>query len=165
DGVSFEIGHDETVGLVGESGCGKSTLSRTILRLIPSASGTISLDGTDITHLTGGKLRAIRPQVQMIFQDPYGSLNPPQRVFDILDAALIVHGVAGKLERRRRIVDITDRVGLAARSLQRFPHECSGGQRQRSGIARARVLQPKLVICDEPVSALDVSIRAQVLNL
>jgi peptide/nickel transport system ATP-binding protein len=165
DDVSFEIGHDETVGLVGESGCGKSTLSRTILRLIPSASGTISLDGTDITHLTGGKLRAIRPQVQMIFQDPYGSLNPRQRVFDILDAALIVHGVAGKLERRRRIVDITDRVGLAASSLQRFPHEFSGGQRQRIGIARALVLQPKLVICDEPVSALDVSIRAQVLNL
>jgi peptide/nickel transport system ATP-binding protein len=165
DGVSFEIGHDETVGLVGESGCGKSTLSRTLLRLIPSASGTISLDGTDITHLTGGKLRAIRPQVQMIFQDPYASLNPRQRVFDILDAALIVQGVAEKQERRRRIADITDRVGLAAKSLQRFPHEFSGGQRQRIGIARALVLQPKLVICDEPVSALDVSIRAQVLNL
>jgi peptide/nickel transport system ATP-binding protein len=165
DGVSFEIGHDETVGLVGESGCGKSTLSKTILRLIPSTSGTISLDGTDITHLTGSKLRAMRPQVQMIFQDPYASLNPRQRVFDILDAALIVHGVADKQERRRRIADIADRVGLAARSLQRFPHEFSGGQRQRIGIARALVLQPKLVICDEPVSALDVSIRAQVLNL
>src|SRR6202012_4116540 len=165
DGVSFEIGHDETVGLVGESGCGKSTLSRTILRLIPSTSGTISLDGTDITRLTGSRLRAIRPQVQMIFQDPYASLDPRQRVFDILDAALIVHGVADKQERRRRIADITDRVGLAARSLQRFPHEFSGGQRQRIGIARALVWQPKLVICDEPVSALDVSIRAQVLNL
>jgi peptide/nickel transport system ATP-binding protein len=165
DDVSFEIGHDETVGLVGESGCGKSTLSKTILRLIPSTSGTISLDGTDITHLNDRKLRAIRPHVQMIFQDPYASLNPRQRVIDILDAALIVHGVADKHERRRRITDITDRAGLAARSLHRFPHEFSGGQRQRIGIARALVLQPKLVICDEPVSALDVSIRAQVLNL
>jgi peptide/nickel transport system ATP-binding protein len=165
DGVSFDIGHDETVGLVGESGCGKSTLSRTILRLIPSTAGTISLDGKDITHLTGSKLRAIRPQVQMIFQDPYASLNPRQSVTDILNAALIVHGVADKHERQRRIADITDRVGLAAKSLQRFPHEFSGGQRQRIGIARALVLRPKLVICDEPVSALDVSIRAQVLNL
>jgi peptide/nickel transport system ATP-binding protein len=165
DGVSFDIGHDETVGLVGESGCGKSTLSRTLLRLLPSSSGTIHLDGTDVTHLSGSKLRAIRPHVQMIFQDPYASLNPRQRVIDILDAALIVHGVGDKFERRRRIADITDRVGLAASSLQRFPHEFSGGQRQRIGIARALVLQPKLVICDEPVSALDVSIRAQVLNL
>jgi len=165
DGVSFDVGHDETVGLVGESGCGKSTLSRTILRLIQSTSGTISLDGQDITHLGGRKLRAIRPKIQMIFQDPYASLNPRQRVLDILDAALIVHGVADKHERRRRIADITDRVGLASKSLQRFAHEFSGGQRQRIGIARALVLQPKLVICDEPVSALDVSIRAQVLNL
>jgi peptide/nickel transport system ATP-binding protein len=165
DGVSFDVGHDETVGLVGESGCGKSTLSRTILRLIQSTSGTISLDGEDITHLGGSKLRAIRPKIQMIFQDPHGSLNPRQRVLDILNAALIVHGVADKHERRRRIADITDRVGLASKSLQRFAHEFSGGQRQRIGIARALVLQPKLVICDEPVSALDVSIRAQVLNL
>jgi peptide/nickel transport system ATP-binding protein len=165
DGVSFDVGHDETVGLVGESGCGKSTLSRTILRLIPSASGTINLDDQDITHLGGSKLRAIRPKIQMIFQDPYASLNPRQRVLDILDAALIVHGVSDKHERRRRISDITDRVGLASKSLQRFAHEFSGGQRQRIGIARALVLQPKLVICDEPVSALDVSIRAQVLNL
>jgi peptide/nickel transport system ATP-binding protein len=165
DGVSFDVGHDETVGLVGESGCGKSTLSRTILRLIQSTSGTISLDGEDITHLGGSKLRAIRPKIQMIFQDPHASLNPRQRVLDILNAALIVHGVADKHERRRRIADITDRVGLASKSLQRFAHEFSGGQRQRIGIARALVLQPKLVICDEPVSALDVSIRAQVLNL
>ena len=165
DGVSFDVGHDETVGLVGESGCGKSTLSRTILRLIPSASGTINLDDQDITHLGGSKLRAIRPKIQMIFQDPYASLNPRQRVLDILDAALIVHGVSDKHERRRRISDITDRVGIASKSLQRFAHEFSGGQRQRIGIARALVLQPKLVICDEPVSALDVSIRAQVLNL
>ncbi len=165
DGVSFDVGQDETVGLVGESGCGKSTLSRTILRLIPSASGTINLDGQDITHIGGGALRAIRPKIQMIFQDPYASLNPRQRVLDILDAALIVHGVSDRQERRRRIADITDRVGLASRSLQRFAHEFSGGQRQRIGIARALVLQPKLVICDEPVSALDVSIRAQVLNL
>ncbi|WP_213777043.1 ABC transporter ATP-binding protein [Caballeronia sp. dw_276] len=165
DGVSFDVGHDETVGLVGESGCGKSTLSRTILRLIPSASGTINLDDQDITHLGGSKLRAIRPKIQMIFQDPYASLNPRQRVLDILDAALIVHGVSDKHERRRHIADITDRVGLASKSLQRFAHEFSGGQRQRIGIARALVLQPKLVICDEPVSALDVSIRAQVLNL
>ncbi len=165
DGVSFDVGQDETVGLVGESGCGKSTLSRTILRLIQSTSGSISLDGQDITNLGGSKLRAIRPKIQMIFQDPYASLNPRQRVLDILDAALIVHGVADKQERRRRIADITDRVGLASKSLQRFAHEFSGGQRQRIGIARALVLQPKLVICDEPVSALDVSIRAQVLNL
>jgi peptide/nickel transport system ATP-binding protein len=165
DGVSFDVGHDETVGLVGESGCGKSTLSRAILRLIPSAAGVITLDGKDITHVTGRHLRAIRPQVQMIFQDPYASLNPRQSVNDIFNAALIVHGVADKHERQRRITDITDRVGLAAKSLQRFPHEFSGGQRQRIGIARALILRPKLVICDEPVSALDVSIRAQVLNL
>jgi peptide/nickel transport system ATP-binding protein len=165
DGVSFDVGHDETVGLVGESGCGKSTLSRAILRLIPSAAGTISLDGKDITHLTGNRLRAIRPQVQMIFQDPYASLNPRQSVAEILNAALIVHGVTDKHERYERISDITDRVGLAAKSLGRYPHEFSGGQRQRIGIARALILRPKLVICDEPVSALDVSIRAQVLNL
>jgi peptide/nickel transport system ATP-binding protein len=165
DGVSFDVGHDETVGLVGESGCGKSTLSRAILRLIPSAAGTISLDGNDITHLSGNRLRAIRPQVQMIFQDPYASLNPRQSVAEILHAALIVHGVTDKHERHERISDITDRVGLATKSLGRYPHEFSGGQRQRIGIARALILRPKLVICDEPVSALDVSIRAQVLNL
>jgi len=165
DGVSFDIRPGETLGLVGESGCGKSTLSKTLLRLLKPASGRIVLDGTDIAALDERQLRPYRGRIQMVFQDPYGSLNPRHTVFDMLDAALRVHGVDSRDERRRRIVSIIDRVGLPAGAVQRYAHEFSGGQRQRIGLARALVLRPRLVICDEPVSSLDVSVRAQILNL
>jgi peptide/nickel transport system ATP-binding protein len=165
DGVSFDIGVGETVGLLGESGCGKSTLAKAILRLVQSSGGQILLDGVDITKEEGPKLRNRRHLMQMIFQDPYSSLNPRQSVFTILDAALTVHGVNDKADRTRRIYDIADHVRLARDSLQRYPHEFSGGQRQRVGIARALILRPSLLICDEPVSALDMSIQAQILNL
>ncbi|MDY0747665.1 ABC transporter ATP-binding protein [Paucibacter sp. R3-3] len=165
DGVSFDIRPGETLGLVGESGCGKSTLSKTLLRLLKPASGRIVLDGTDIAALDERALRPYRGRIQMVFQDPYGSLNPRHTVFDMLDAALRVHGVDSHDERRRRIVAIIDRVGLPAGAVQRYAHEFSGGQRQRIGLARALVLRPRLVICDEPVSSLDVSVRAQILNL
>jgi peptide/nickel transport system ATP-binding protein len=163
--VSFQIYAGETVGLVGESGCGKSTLSKTIIRLIPTVQGQILLDGVDIAHLQGSALRPHRSKVQIVFQDPYASLNPRMRVNDILDEVLIVHHVRDRNERRRRIAAIIDAVGLPSTVAQRYPHEFSGGQRQRIGIARALILRPKLVICDEPVSALDVSVRAQILNL
>ena len=165
DGVSFDIRPGETLGLVGESGCGKSTLSKTLLRLLKPSSGQILLEGTDIAQLTDQQLRPHRGRVQMVFQDPYGSLNPRQTVFEMLDAALRVNGVTERLERRYRIVDIIDRVGLSAASIHRYAHEFSGGQRQRVGLARTLVLRPSLVICDEPVSSLDVSVRAQILNL
>jgi peptide/nickel transport system ATP-binding protein len=165
DGVSFDIGFGETVGLLGESGCGKSTLAKAILRLVQSSGGQILLDGVNITKEEGPKLRNRRHLMQMIFQDPYSSLNPRQSVFTILDAALAVHGVNDKADRTRRIYDIADHVRLARGSLQRYPHEFSGGQRQRVGIARALILRPSLLICDEPVSALDMSIQAQILNL
>jgi len=165
NGVSFDIAPGETVGLVGESGCGKSTLSKTILRLIDPSSGSIAFLGEDITRLSQRRLQPFRRQVQMIFQDPYASLNPRHSVADILDAALRVHGVGQRHERERRARRIVERVGLPQTALQRFPHEFSGGQRQRIGIARALVLEPSLLICDEPVSALDVSIQAQILNL
>jgi len=165
DGVSFDIRPGETLGLVGESGCGKSTLSKTLLRLLKPASGRIVLDSTDIAALDERQLRPYRGRIQMVFQDPYGSLNPRHTVFDMLDAALRVHGVDNRDERRRRIVAIIDRVGLPAGAVQRYAHEFSGGQRQRIGLARALVLRPRLVICDEPVSSLDVSVRAQILNL
>ena len=164
-GVSFQIQQGETVGLVGESGCGKSTLSKTIIRLIPTVHGEILVDGVDIAHLKGKALRPHRSKVQIVFQDPYASLNPRMTVNDILDEVLIVHQVRDRNERRRRIAAIIDAVGLPAGVGQRYPHEFSGGQRQRIGIARALILRPKLVICDEPVSALDVSVRAQILNL
>ncbi len=165
DGVSFDLRPGETLGLVGESGCGKSSLSRTLLRLIKPAGGRIVLGGTDIAALPEAALKPLRRQVQMVFQDPYGSLNPRHSVQTILDGALRAHGVAARTERERRIADILDRVGLPAASGRRYPHEFSGGQRQRIGLARALVLRPRLVICDEPVSSLDVSVRAQVLNL
>jgi oligopeptide/dipeptide ABC transporter ATP-binding protein len=165
DGVSFEVARGETVGLVGESGCGKSTLGKTILRLVPSAEGTVALDGADITRLEGGALAPHRRRMQMIFQDPFGSLNPRQSIRTLLDTALKVHRLGDRASRARRLDEIIARVGLPADSLDRYPHEFSGGQRQRIGIARALILNPALIVCDEPVSALDVSIQAQILNL
>jgi peptide/nickel transport system ATP-binding protein len=165
DGVSLEVAEHETVGLVGESGCGKSTLGKTIVRLLRPSEGTIRLDGADISQLDERALRPVRRSVQMIFQDPFGSLNPRQRIGTILDTPLKVHGVRDPRERRRRILDIAGKISIPPEALQRYPHEFSGGQRQRIGIARALVLNPKLVVCDEPVSALDLSIQAQILNL
>ncbi|ABE36068.1 nickel import ATP-binding protein NikE [Paraburkholderia xenovorans LB400] len=165
DGVSLQIARGETVGLVGESGCGKSTLSKAILRLIPATRGQIRLRGTDLVPLRERELRPLRRHVQMVFQDPYASLNPRRTVGEILNTVLVVNGVDDARQRQLRIAAILDRVGLPGSALGRFPHEFSGGQRQRIGIARALVLEPDLLICDEPVSALDVSIQAQILNL
>jgi peptide/nickel transport system ATP-binding protein len=165
DGVSFDIRPGETVGLVGESGCGKSTLSRTLLRLVNPAAGRIVFDGTDIAPLSEKALKPWRRRIQMVFQDPYASLNPRRSVFDILESVLKVHGVAEREARRNRIAAILERVGLPADAARRFPNEFSGGQRQRIGIARALVVRPSLVVLDEPVSALDVSVQAQILNL
>jgi peptide/nickel transport system ATP-binding protein len=165
DGVSFDIRAGETVGLVGESGCGKSTLSRTLLRLVNPAAGRIVFEGTDIAALPEKALKPWRRRVQMVFQDPYASLNPRRSVLDILESVLVVHGVSERAERRSRIAAMLERVGLPADAARRFPNEFSGGQRQRIGIARALVLRPSLVVLDEPVSALDVSVQAQILNL
>ena len=165
DGVDFRIAPGETLGLVGESGCGKSSLSRAIVRLVDADAGRVLLGGTDLLALSPRALLPHRRRVQMIFQDPYGSLNPRHRVEDILGHALAIHGVAARAEREQRIGAILDDVGLGASARTRYPHEFSGGQRQRIGIARALVLRPELVICDEPVSALDVSVQAQILNL
>ncbi|MBT1428345.1 ABC transporter ATP-binding protein [Dickeya dianthicola] len=163
--MSLDIYPGETLGLVGESGCGKSTLSKTILRLLPVAAGRMLFDGQDITPLNERQLQPLRRRVQMIFQDPYASLNPRHDVQRILERPLIVHGVTRRAQRQRLISQALERVRLPQSSLQRYPHEFSGGQRQRIGIARALVVNPSLVICDEPVSALDVSIQAQILNL
>jgi peptide/nickel transport system ATP-binding protein len=165
DGVSLEIARGETVGLVGESGCGKSTLGKTILRLLNPAEGSIRLQGRDISGLSQHALLPFRRRMQMVFQDPYGSLNPRQTVGTLLETPLKVHGVRGRVTRRSQVQAIMGRVGLPVSALDRYPHEFSGGQRQRIGIARALVLQPDLIICDEPVSALDLSIQAQILNL
>ena len=165
DDVSFEIRPGETLGLVGESGCGKSTLSKTILGLIRSSSGEILLNGSDIARFGEKQLRAHRPHMQMVFQDPYGSLNPKHSVYRILDGVLKNHGVKQAQERSRRIFEIIQRVGLARSAVWKYPHEFSGGQRQRVGVARALILRPSLVILDEAVSSLDVSVRAQILNL
>ncbi|MBM2766519.1 ABC transporter ATP-binding protein [Burkholderia anthina] len=165
DDVSFDIARGESVGLVGESGCGKSTLSRAILRVAPVAQGEIRLNGTDLVPLDERALRPLRRQVQMVFQDPYASLNPRRTVEQILDTTLAVNGVTDAAARRSRVRTILERVRLPSTALGRFPHEFSGGQRQRIAIARALVLEPSLLICDEPVSALDVSIQAQILNL
>lgn len=165
DDVSFDIQPGETVGLVGESGCGKSTLGRTLLRLEQPTAGHIAFDGLDIAHLNGRALRSYRQQLQMVFQDPFASLNPRQTIGTILSTPLLVHGVKDASERQRRVRSLLSQVGLSADTSQRYPHEFSGGQRQRIGIARALILNPKLIICDEPVSALDLSIQAQILNL
>ncbi|MCA1326091.1 ABC transporter ATP-binding protein [Herbaspirillum sp. alder98] len=165
DDVSFSINAGQTIGLVGESGCGKSSLSRTLLRLVAPAAGRIEFDGVDLAALSEKQMSPWRRRMQMVFQDPYASLNPRRKVVDILDAVLALHGVTDKRERGQRIATMIDRVGLARSALQRYPHEFSGGQRQRIGIARALVLRPSLLVLDEPVSALDVSIQAQILNL
>jgi oligopeptide transport system ATP-binding protein len=165
DGVSFTVGEGETLGLVGESGCGKSTLCRTILHLIDPSSGTVRFDGTEISALSVRQLRPMRRQMQMIFQDPYASLNPRKRVAQIVGDPLKLHGIASGDEVRPRVQELLEVVGLNPEHYNRFPHEFSGGQRQRIGIARSLALQPKLIILDEPVSALDVSIQAQIINL
>ena len=165
DGVSFSIKTGETMGLVGESGCGKSTLGRCIARLYNPTSGKIVFDGTDITRLRGKALLPYRKDIQMIFQDPMESLNARHTVGDILEEPFIIHRIGTKAERAQKVRGLLDTVGLPARSVTRYPFEFSGGQRQRIGIARAIALNPKLVICDEPVSALDVSIQSQILNL
>src|SRR5690606_24887304 len=164
DGVSFAIARGETLGLVGESGCGKSTTGRALMRLVPVTSGNIRFDGEDLLSLRGEVLRRKRRHFQMIFQDPYGSLDPRMTVFDIVAEPLLAHGMGGP-DLRDRVQSMLERCGMNPRYIRRYPHEFSGGQRQRVAIARALILEPSFVVCDEPVSALDVSIRAQVLNL
>ena len=165
DGVSFAIAAGETLGLVGESGCGKSTVARTVLRLIEPSAGTIALNGADITHLAKPALRPHRREMQIIFQDPFASLNPRMTAGDIVAEPLLVHGIGDAREREARVAALFEQVGLRAAQRRRFPHEFSGGQRQRLCIARALALAPLLIVADEPVSALDVSIQAQVTNL
>jgi oligopeptide/dipeptide ABC transporter ATP-binding protein len=165
DGVSLEVAPGETLGIVGETGCGKSTLARLICRLLPVTEGTIEFDGQDITHLKGNQLRQLRREIQMIFQDPYSSLNPRKRVGAIIGDPFEIHGLADGKELKKQVQELMETVGLNPEHYNRFPAEFSGGQRQRIGVARALALRPKLVICDEPVSALDVSIQAQVINL
>ena len=166
DGVSLEVGRGETVGLVGESGCGKSTTGRCILRLIEPSAGEIWFQGRNVTHTQGEDLRGMRRDMQIIFQDPFASLNPRHTVGGIVGEALAIHKLArNRREREQKVVDLLETVGLRADHMRRFPHEFSGGQRQRIGIARALAVEPKLIVCDEPVSALDVSVQAQVVNL
>jgi oligopeptide/dipeptide ABC transporter ATP-binding protein len=165
DDVSLEVKRGETLGLVGETGCGKSTLARCIIRLENPTSGKVVFDGNDITAISDTELRPYRRRMQMVFQDPYSSLNPRRRVGSIIGDPFEIHSVASGSERKRRVQDLMDLVGLNPEHYNRFPSQFSGGQRQRIGIARAIALRPNLLVCDEPVSALDVSIRAQILNL
>ena len=165
DGISFSIAEGRTLGLVGESGCGKSTVGRAILRLIEPSSGTIRFQGNDITHLPPGELRALRRRMQIVFQDPYSSLNPRKRAGEIVAEPLMVHGIAKAAERRELVEAIFAKVGLQPRQMGLYPHQFSGGQRQRISIARALSLGPRFIVADEPVSALDVSVQAQVINL
>ncbi|CAN5645708.1 dipeptide ABC transporter ATP-binding protein [soil metagenome] len=165
DGVSFSIKPGETLGLVGESGCGKSTLARTILQLLAPTSGSVRFDGKEIAGLSTRKLRPIRSEIQMIFQDPYASLNPRKRVSQIIGEPMKMQGLGSGKDLKGQIEELLERVGLSSEHYSRYPHEFSGGQRQRIGIARALSLRPKLIVADEPVSALDVSIQAQIINL
>ena len=165
DGVNLNVRRGETLGLVGETGCGKSTLARCITRLYDPTSGRVVFDGDDISILSRRRLRPYRLQMQMIFQDPYGSLNPRRRVGSIIGDPFAIHGIAAGAKRKRRVQELMELVGLNPEHYNRFPAEFSGGQRQRIGVARALALRPKLIVCDEPVSALDVSIQAQIINL
>jgi oligopeptide/dipeptide ABC transporter ATP-binding protein len=166
DDVSFEVFRGETLGLVGESGSGKTTTGRAILRRVPLTAGTITFKGNDITHVEGESLRHLRRDMQLVFQDPYASLNPRMKVLDLVGEPLVVHGMVRHIgEARDRVRELLELVGLPADAVDRYPHAFSGGQRQRIGIARALALEPDFIVCDEPVSALDVSIRAQVVNL
>jgi oligopeptide/dipeptide ABC transporter ATP-binding protein len=165
DGVDLDVRAGETVGLVGESGCGKSTMGRAVIRLLQPTEGTIKFKGADISHIRGEKLRALRRDMAMIFQDPYASLDPRQTVGDIIGEPIDIHGLAKGKERQDRIRELLRVVGMNPRYADRYPHEFSGGQRQRIGIARALAVEPTFIVCDEPISALDVSIQAQIINL
>ena len=165
DGVSFTLPKGKTLGIVGESGCGKSTLARLVTRLIESSSGSVILDGDDITKMSGKPLREMRRKLQMIFQDPYSSLNPRHSIGQIIGDPMRIQGIVAKANEKAEVQDLMQRVGLNPEHYNRYPHEFSGGQRQRIGIARALSLRPSVIVADEPVSALDVSIQAQILNL